>query len=70
MHHKCLFCRRKYSWSGVYEKHLRNKHTNLDIVLASTIQCCSTPINNDNEKTDFVVGCVLGERVSQATTKL
>ena len=35
---KCPFCRRKYSQSGAYEKHLRTAHASLDIVLASTIQ--------------------------------
>jgi len=34
---KCLFCRRKYSRSGAYEKHLRTAHATLDIVLASTV---------------------------------
>jgi len=34
---KCPFCRRKYIWSGAYEKHLRTAHANLDIVLASTV---------------------------------
>jgi len=35
---KCPFCRRRYSRSGAYEKHLRTPHTSLDIVLASTVQ--------------------------------
>jgi len=35
---KCPFCRRKYSMSGAYEKHLRTAHAGLDIVLASTVQ--------------------------------
>ena len=35
---KCRFCRRKYSRSGAYEKHLRTEHASLDIVLASTVQ--------------------------------
>ena len=35
---KCPFCRRKYSWSGAYEKYLRTADASLDIVLASTIQ--------------------------------
>ena len=35
---KCPFCRRKYSRSGAYEKHLRTAHASLDIVLASTVQ--------------------------------
>jgi len=34
---KCPFCRRKYIWSGAYEKHLRTAHANLEIVLVSTI---------------------------------
>jgi len=38
MPNKCPFCRRKYSRSGAYEKHLRTAHTSLDIVLASTVQ--------------------------------
>jgi len=32
------FCRRKYTRSGAYEKHLRTAHAGLDIVLASTVQ--------------------------------
>jgi len=35
---KCPFCRRKYTRSGAYEKHLRTAHAGLDIVLASTVQ--------------------------------
>ena len=35
---KCQFCRRKYILSGAYEKHLRTAHSNLDIVLASTVR--------------------------------
>ena len=35
---KCPFCRRKYSSSAAYEKHLRTAHASLDIVLASTVQ--------------------------------
>jgi len=35
---KCPFCRRKYSRSGAYEKHLRTAHARLDIVLASNVQ--------------------------------
>ena len=35
---KCPFCRRKYSRSGAYEKHLRTAHASLDIVLTSTVQ--------------------------------
>jgi len=34
---KWPFCRRKYLWSGAYEKHLRTGHANLDIVLRSTV---------------------------------
>jgi len=49
MPNKCPLCRRKYSRSGAYEKHLRNAHGNLDIVLASTVQSCSTAINSENE---------------------
>ena len=32
---KCPFCRRKYSRSGAYEKHLRTAHASLDIVLST-----------------------------------
>ena len=35
---KCAFCRRKYTWSDAYQKHLRTAHAGLDIVLASTVQ--------------------------------
>ena len=35
---KYPFCRRKYSRSGAYEKHLRTAQASLDIVLASTVQ--------------------------------
>jgi len=35
---KCPFCRRKYTRSGAYEKHLRTAHPGLDIVLSSTVQ--------------------------------
>jgi len=35
---KYPFCRRKYSRSGVYEKHLRTSQASLNIVLASTVQ--------------------------------
>ena len=35
---KCLFCRRKYTWSGAYETHLLNGHAGLDIVLTSTVE--------------------------------
>jgi len=45
---KCPFCRRKYIRSGAYKKHLRTAHTNLDIVLASTVgyQSCGDSIND------------------------
>jgi len=46
---KCPLCRRKSSRSGGYEKHLRNAHENLCIVLVSTVQSYSTAINSDNE---------------------
>jgi len=49
MPNKCPFCRWKYSQSGAHENHLRNVHTNLEIVLASTVQYCSTVINHDNK---------------------
>jgi len=35
---KCPFCRRKYTPSGAYKKHLRTAQAGLDIVLASTVQ--------------------------------
>jgi len=35
---KCPFCRRKYTRSGAYEKHLRTAHGGLDIVLAAIVQ--------------------------------
>jgi len=35
---KCRFCRRKYSRSGAYVKHLRTAYASLEIVLASTLQ--------------------------------
>jgi len=35
---KCPFCRRKYTWFGAYEKHLRTAQAGLDILLASTVQ--------------------------------
>ena len=38
---KCLFCRRKYTRAGAYEKHLRTAHAKLDIVLASTVRYAS-----------------------------
>lgn len=34
---KCSFCRKRYARAGAYEKHLRTTHSNLDIILASTI---------------------------------
>jgi len=34
---KCPFCRRKYTRSGAYEKHLPTAHAGLDIALASTV---------------------------------
>jgi len=38
MSSKYPFCRRKYSRSGAYEKHLRTAHASLHIVLGSTVQ--------------------------------
>ena len=35
---KCPSCRRKYSRSSGYEKHLQTAHASLDIVLVSTLQ--------------------------------
>lgn len=54
---KCPFCRRKYSRSGAYEKHLRTAHASLDIVLASTVQYINTEtgvlhIPDANERQD------------------
>jgi len=49
MPNKCPFCGWIYSRSGAYEKHLRNAHANLDIVLASTIKYASSPTTNDNK---------------------
>ena len=48
---KCSFCRKKYSQAGGYEKHLRTAHSNLDIILASTVRYTSSAIayNNDTE---------------------
>jgi len=47
---KWPFCRRKYIRSGAYEKHLRTVHSNLDIVLASTLGYASSgDITNDVE---------------------
>jgi len=54
MPNKCPFCRRKYSRSGAYEKHLRNAHANLDIVLASTIKYASSPTTNDNKGSNIL----------------
>jgi len=54
MPNRCPFCRRKYIWSGGYEKHLRNAHANLDILLASTIKYASTPTTNDNKGSNIL----------------
>jgi len=54
MPNKCPFCRRKYSWSGAYEKHLRYAHTNLDIVLVSTIKYASSPTTNNNKGSNLL----------------
>jgi len=35
---KCSFCRKRYERAGAYETHLRSAHSNLDIVLASTLR--------------------------------
>lgn len=51
---KCPFCRRKYSRSGAYEKHLRTAHANLDIVLASTVRHTSTAKPNNGSETDLL----------------
>lgn len=40
---KCSFCRRRYTRAGAYETHLRRAHSNLDIILATTIR---TPLAN------------------------
>jgi len=54
MPNKCPFMRRKYSRSGAYEKHLRNAHANLDIVLASTIKYASSRTTNDNKGSNIL----------------
>jgi len=54
MPNKGPFCRRKYSRSGAYEKHLRNAHSNLDIILASTIKYASSPTTNDNKGSNIL----------------
>ena len=54
MPNKCPFCRREYSWSGPYEKHLRNAHANLDIILASTIQDACSLTKNVNKGIDIL----------------
>ena len=48
---KCSFCRKKYTQAGAYEKHLRTAHTNLDIILASSVRYTPSAItyNNDTE---------------------
>ena len=48
---KCSFCRKEYSQTGAYEKHLRTAHANLDIILASSVRYTSSAItyNNDAE---------------------
>jgi hypothetical protein len=35
---KCSFCRRRYARAGPFEKHLRTAHSNLDVILASTVR--------------------------------
>jgi len=54
MPNKCPFYRRKYSRSGAYEKHLRNAHANLDIVLASTIKYVFSPTSSDNKGSNIL----------------
>jgi len=54
MPNKCPFCQRKYSRSGAYQKHLRNAHTNLDIVLASIIKYVSSLTTNDNKGSNIL----------------
>jgi len=51
---KCPFCRRKYIWSGAYEKHLRTAHTNLDIVLPSTVGYPSSGDNINDVETSIL----------------
>jgi len=54
MPNKCPFYRRKYSRSGAYEKHLRNVHATLDIVLASTIKYASSPTTNNTKGSNIL----------------
>jgi len=54
MPNKCPFCRRKYSRSGAYEKHLRNAHANLDILLESIIKYASSPTTNNNKGSNIL----------------
>jgi len=54
MPNKCPFCQQKYSRSGAYEKNLRNAHTNLDIVLVSTIKYASSPPTKDNKGSNIL----------------
>jgi len=54
MPNKGPFCQQKYSQFGAYEKHLRNAHANLDIVLASTIKYASSPTTNDNKGSNIL----------------
>ena len=54
MPNKYPFCQWKYSWSGAYEKHLRNAHAYMDIVLASTIKYASSPTTNDNKGSNIL----------------
>jgi len=54
MPNKCPFCRRKFSRSGAYEKHLRNAHANLDIVLVSTIKYGSSLTTNDHKGSNIL----------------
>jgi len=54
MPNKCPFCRRKYRQSGAYDKQLRNAHSNLDNVLASTIKYASSPTTNDNKGSNIL----------------
>jgi len=55
MPNKCPLCQRKYSRSGAYEKHLRNTHAHLDIVLASTIKYASSPTTIDNQGSNILL---------------
>jgi len=54
MPNKCPFCRLKYSRSAAYEKHQRNAHANLDIVLGSTIKYASSPTTNDKKGSNIL----------------